>query len=169
MDGKKILQKVPADDLSARVPLAAQGRGNKVEVLLQRIGAVHLFQPGAKQPHHVVFQILFIGDWEHVVDVGKEGGIFGSIPFPTRVGESLHIQRISAEHTADGIGDERDDLIAHGANIVGAAHPLGHILFGVEDAVHGDVLLGDVGCKLILQAVDLDENAVELLFIFLKL
>ena len=45
-----------------------------------------------------------------VDDEGIDGFVCGSIPLTTGIAQALHIQRVSAENAADGIGDQGFDL-----------------------------------------------------------
>ena len=75
------------------------------------------------------------------------------------------IQRIPPEHTAHGIGDEGNNLVAHGADVVAALHGLRHSVLAVEHPMHGDVLVCHLRRQLVLQAVDVNKNAVEFFFV----
>ena len=85
------------------------------------------------------------------------------------VDKPVHIQRVPSEHTAHGVGDEGDDLVAHGADIVAALHRLRHIIFAVKHAMHGHVLVRHIRRQLVLQTVNVNENAVEFFFVLFEL
>ena len=79
------------------------------------------------------------------------------------VDEAGLVQAVAAHHAADGVGDQ----LLH--RVLAEAGPL--LLFGELAAVavggvhrEGDLLDGDVGGELVLQAVGVDEEAVVLLF-----
>ncbi len=78
-------------------------------------------------------------------------------------------QSIAAKHAAHGIGEQGDDLIPEGADVAAALHALGDLLLGAEDPVDGDVPVRHLGGEFLLEAVDVDENAVELLLVGLDL
>ena len=164
MIGVKTVQKVAADNLARRT-LAAERIGDKFQVFLQRIRAVDYTHELDKPPGNIVVEILVVADRDDVVRVRLEGFVFACIPFAAGVGQPVHIERVAAEHTADRVGHQRHDLVAHGADVVRALHGLGHIVAAVEHAVHGDVLVGHLGRQLVLQAVNVDEDAVERLFV----
>ena len=91
------------------------------------------------------------------------------IPFTSGIGKPVHIQRIAPEHTAYGVGNEGDDLIPHGADIAAAPHALRHIILAVKHTMHGDISVRHLRDQLVLEAIDVDEDAVEFLFVFLEL
>ena len=61
------------------------------------------------------------------------------------------------------------ETIIEGADVAAALHALGDVLLGAEDPVDGDVLVRHLGGEFLLEAVDVDEDAVELLLVGLKL
>ena len=68
-------------------------------------------------------------------------------------------------YTAHGIGDEGDNLVAHGADIVAALHRFRHIVFAVKHAMHSHILVRNIRCQFVLQPVNVNENAVEFFFV----
>ena len=72
----------------------------------------------------------------------------------------LSIQRVPAEHTAHGVGEQRDDFIPLSADIVAALHGLRHIVLGVKNAVDGNILVRHIVCQFVLQTVDVDKSAI---------
>ena len=91
------------------------------------------------------------------------------IPLPTGIGQPIYIQRVAAEHTAHGVGEQRNNLVPLGADIVRSLHALRHIVLGVVDAVDGDILVCHLRGQLVPEAVDVDEDAVQLFLVDLEL
>ena len=85
------------------------------------------------------------------------------------VDKPIHVQRVAPEHTAHGIGNERHNLIPHGADIIAALHGLRYIVFAVKHAMYSNILVRHIRCQFILQAVDVDENAVQFFFVLFEL
>ena len=83
--------------------------------------------------------------------------------------EAGDVQRITAEHAAHGVGNEGDHLVAFGAHVVATLHALGHVFLCIEHAVDGHVPVRHLRGQLILQAVDVDEDAVEFFFVGFEL
>ena len=79
------------------------------------------------------------------------------------------VQRVAPKHTAHGVGEQGDDLVPLGADIVAALHGFRNIVLGVKDAVDGDILVRHIGGQLVLQAVDVNEDTVEFFFVGFKL
>ena len=83
--------------------------------------------------------------------------------------QTVHVQRIAAEHAAHGIAYERGNLVALGAHVLVALVALGNLVSGIEDARHRYVLVLDLDGHLALHVVDLGEDSVELLLVSAKL
>ena len=162
--GVKTVQKIAADDLAGGT-LSAEGVGDEFEVFLERIRAVDRADELNEAAGDVVVEILVVADGDNVVGVGLEGFVFAGVPFAAGVGEAVHVERIAAEHAADRVGHERNDLVVQGADVVRAFHGVGDVVAAVEDAVDGDVLVRDLGRQLVRKAVNVDENAVERLLV----
>lgn len=73
---KEVLQKVGADYLT-RGALAAERLGNKGQVLLERLLAVHGTHKVDKVAHDVVVKVLIVGDGQHVIAIGHKGHVRG--------------------------------------------------------------------------------------------
>ena len=168
MVGIEVIQEVAADHLAGRT-LAAERVGNKLEVFLQRIIAVDLADKLHEASGNVIIKILVIADGDDVVAVRDDGFVLAGIPFTARIGKPVHVQRIPPEHTAHGIGDEGDNLVAHGADIVAAFHRFRHIVFAVKHAMHSHILVRNIWCQFVLQTVNVNENAVEFFFVLFEL
>ena len=97
---EKILEEIITDNLTAAVSSAADGFGNEVQIFFQRIFPINRFQPAAQAGDNIVPQILFIRNGQNAVCVREEGLVFALIPVPTGIGQTLHVQRIAAKHTA---------------------------------------------------------------------
>ena len=165
----EIVQKVIADDLAAGCALIAEGSCDKVQIFLQRIRAVHHPDEFHQTAHDVVREVFLIGDGDAVVRIREERLIPARVPFAARVGKALRVQRIAAEHAANGVGEQRDDLIPQGAHIGAALHTFRHVVLCAENPMDRNVLVGHLGGQLVLQAVDADEDAVQLLLVGLEL
>ena len=166
--GIEVIQEVAADHLAGRT-LAAERVGNKLEVFFQRIIAIDLADELHETPGNVIVKILVIANGNDIVVVRDDGLVFAGIPFAARIGKSIHVQRIPPKHAAHGIGDEGNDLVAHGADVVAALHGLRHIVFAVKHAMHGHILLRHVRRQFVLQTVNVNKNAVEFLFVLFEL
>ena len=168
MVGVEVIQEVAADHLAGRT-LAAERVGNKLEVFFQRIIAVDLADKLHEASGNVIVKILVIADRDDVVAVRDDGLILAGFPFVARIGKSVHVQRVASEHTAHGIGNEGDDLVAHGADIVAALHRLRYIVLAVKHAMHGHVFIRHIRRQFVLQTVNVNENAVEFFFVLFEL
>ena len=106
-------------------------------------------------------------------DVAGSGGI-------PAVHLDHHLEAVllaAVEHPVDGtllvgldviLDEEGNDLVAHGADIVAAFHGLWHIVLAIKQAIHGHILVRHIRRQLILQAVNIDENAVKLFFVLFE-
>ena len=148
--GKEIVEEVAADDLFG-VAFSAEGIGDEPEVFGQRGRAVDGLHKAEETGSEVVLKILIVADGDDVVPVGGEGLVVAGIPDAAREGEARHVQRVPAEHTAHGVGEE-------GADVPAKVSP-----------ADGDVLVLHLRGQLVLQAVDVDEDAVEFLLIGFQL
>ena len=165
----EVVQEIIADDLAAGAALARKGVCDEVQIFFQRVAAIDSADKFHKTPHNIVFEVFLIGDGNAVVLVGQEGLVPAFAPFAARIGKSVHVQRIPPEHTAHGVGDEGDDLVAHGADVVAALHRLRHIIFAVKHAMHGHVFIGHIRRQFVLQTVNVNETAVEFFFVLFEL
>ena len=102
--GVEVIQEVATDYLTGR-PLAAEGIGNKFEVIFQCVLAIDLADEVYEAPHDVIIEILIIADGDNVVWVRDNGFVLAGDPFAARIGKSVNIQRVAPEHTAHGIRD----------------------------------------------------------------
>ena len=148
---EEIVQEIVADDLPAGAALIAQCLGNVIQVCFQRVRTVHHLQPVAQAGNDVVLQILLVGNGDHVVHIREVAAVFAAVPFAACIGQSFHIQRVAAKHTAHGIAEQALDIPLQ----VGFAH--GHIL-----------ILHFRG-QFILQAVNINKNAVQLFLVGFQL
>lgn len=148
---EEVIQEVIANDLPAGIALARQCFGNKVQIVLQRVLAVDLFQPCTEQPYNIIREVFFIGDGENVILVWNKAAVFVVIPLSTRKGKAIHIQRTAAKHTAHGAGNQAADVT---------------VKVCLAD---GHILVPHLGRQLVLQAVDVDKNAVQLFFVGFEL
>ena len=165
----EVVQEIIADDLTAGAALARKGVCDEVQIFFQRIAAIDSADKLHKTPHNIVFEVFLIGDGDAVVFIRQECLVFAAIPFAARIGKPLHIQRIPSKHTAHGIGDEGDDLVAHGADIVAALHGFRHIVTASEHAMHSHILVRHIRRQFVLQTVNVNENAVEFFFVLFEL
>ena len=168
MVGVEVIQEVAADHLAGRT-LATQRVGNKLEVFFQRIIAVDLADKLHEASGNVIIKILVIADGDDVVAVRDDGFVLAGIPFTARIGKPVHVQRVASKHTSHGIGNEGDDLVAHGADIVAALHRLRHIVLTVKHTMHSNILVRHIRCQFVLQPVNVNENAVEFFFVLFEL
>ena len=178
--GVEVVQEVAADDV-ARGALTAEGVGDEAQVLLQRLGTEDGFHPLDEATGHIVVKVFIVADGDDIILIRHEGAgekvrsvllltdivadkggwnalvETGGIGHEARLiglpgeDEPRHIEGIPPEHTADGVGDEAADI----ASEIGAAH--------------GDVLILDLGGQLVLQTVDVDEDAVQFLLVGFEL
>ena len=166
--GKKVVDEVRPDNLP-RSALPAQGVGDEFQVLLQGVLTVDHPDEVHELAGEVVLKVVIVADGEDVVGIRGNGLILGRIPLPAGIGQPLHIQRVAAKEAAHGVGDEGDDLIPEGADIIAALHGLGDIVLGIENSMYGDILVGHLGGELVLEAVDVNENAVQLFLVGFEL
>ena len=102
-----------------------------------------------------------------IIAVKRLGGLLDfAVPSKNQTGL---VQRIPPEHTAHGVGDEGDDLVSHGTDVVAALHGFWHIVLAVEHAMHGHILVRHIRRQFVLQAVNVNENAVKFFFVLFEL
>ena len=73
------------------------------------------------------------------------------------------------KHTAHGVGNEGDDFVSEGAHIAAALHGFGNVILGIENSMYRDILVGHLRGQLVLQAVDVDEDAVQFFLVGFQL
>ena len=166
--GKEVVDEVRPDDLPG-CAFSAQGVGDEFQVLLQGVLAVDHPDEVHELAGEVILKVVVVADGEDVVGVRDDGLILGRIPLPAGIGQPLHIQGVAAKEAAHSVGDEGDDLVPEGADIVAPLHGFGDIVLGVENSMYRDILIGHLGGELVLEAVDVDENAVQLLLVGFEL
>ena len=91
------------------------------------------------------------------------------IKVTARIDQTVTVDGITAKEAAHGVGDKGDDLVPEGADIVAALHGLGDIVPGIENSMYRDILVGHLGGDLVLEAVDVNENTVQLLLVGFEL
>ena len=114
----------------------------------------------------VIGEIVHVRNGQHIVLVRQEGLVFTRIPLAARKGQPLNVKGIAPEHTANGIGNEGHDhipLIEH------IAHLALFLVRLVDDAVHRDITVGHLGRQFVLQAIDVDKDAVEFFLVGFEL
>ena len=176
---EEIVQEVVADDFSTGAALIAKGFCDIIKVCFQCIRTVHYLQPFAQARYDVIVQIFFIGDRNNIVCIREEHFInhntfiavctfqFISRNRPGTVvqlirkclqgiwftckNQSILINRVAAKHTAHGVAEQALDI------------PLQVSL------AHGHIFIFHFRSQLILQAVNVDKNAVQLFFIGFQL
>ena len=166
---EEIGEEVIADDLSAGVPLVTQGIGNELEIFLQGILPINDLHKGYKPADNIVLKIGGVGNGNAVVSIRQVSAVFAVIPLAACIGKPLHIQRVTSKHTAHGVGDQGDNFIPHGADVIAPFHTLRHIVFAVIHPVDSNVLVRYLRGQFVLQAVNVNENAVEFFFVLFKL
>lgn len=67
------------------------------------------------------------------------------VPISASISQPVHIQRIPPKHTTHGVGDDGNDLIPAGADVVAALHALGHVILGAVHPIYRDVLVRHLG------------------------
>ena len=138
---------------------------NQVQFLRSRHKADKLHETSG----NVIVKIFVIADGDDVVVVRDDGFVLAGIPFTARVGKPVRIQRIPPKHTAHGVGNEGDNLVTHGVDVVAALHELRYIIFAVKHAMHGHILVRHIRRRFILQTVNVNGNAVEFFFVLFEL
>ena len=137
---KEVLQEIIADDFTAGVALVAHER----KVFFQRRCAEYFLDEVYNTVHKVIFaEIFLIAQGNDIISHRLETRVFTGIPFAAGIGKTGPIQRVAAKDAADCVGEQAADVAAQ----IGFAH--------------GDVLILDFGGQFVLQAVDVDEDAVE--------
>ena len=166
--GKEVVDEVRPDDLSGGA-LSAQGVGDEFQVFLQGVLAVDHPDEVHELAGEVVLKVVVITDGKDIVGVRDDGLILGGVPLAAGIGKPLHIQRVAAKEATHGVGDEGDDLVPEGADIIAPLHGLGDIVLGVENSMYGDILVGHLRGKFVLEAVDVNEDAVQFLLVGFEL
>ena len=100
---EEVIQEIIANDLSAGVALVAKRLGNEVQIGLQRVLAIDLFQPCTEQADNIIWEVFFIRNGENVVLIRDKAAVFAAVSFTACVGKAIHIQRIATKHTTHGV------------------------------------------------------------------
>ena len=146
----EVIQEVIPDDL-AWGAFAAQRVRNEPQVFFQRVRAVDGLEPVDEHGHDVVGEILVIGDGQNAVLVRGVGDVLAGIPRAAGERQAGLVQRIAPHHAAHGVGNQAADVATEVC------------------LAHGHVLVVHVGGQFVLQAVDVDENAVQLFLVGFQL
>ena len=176
---EEIVQEVVADNLPASAALIAEGFCDVIEVCFQCIGTVNCFQPCTQARYNIIVQIFFIGDGDNIVGIREEHFIHHNtliavcafqffhrnrfravvqlihkrlqrIRF-SRKKQAILINRVAAKHTAHSVAEQTLDIPLQ----VGFAH--GHIFIFYFRG------------QLVLQAVNVNKNAIQLFFVGFQL
>ena len=176
---EEVVQEVVADNLPAGAALIAKGFCDIIEVFFQRISTVHCFQPCTQARYNIIVQIFFIGDGDNIVSIREEHFIHHNtliavcafqlfsrnrsmafihlihkclqgIRF-SRKKQTILIGRVTAKHTANRIAQQALDI------------PLQVRL------AHGHIFIFYFRCQLVLQAVNVNKNAVQFFFVGFQL
>ena len=172
---EEIVQEVVTDNLPAGAALIAKGFCDVIKVCFQRISTVHHLQPVAQARYDIIVQIFFIGDGDNIVGIREEHFInhntliavcalqffsrnrsgavvqlickcLQGIRFTCK-NQAILINRVAAKHTAHGIAEQALDI------------PLQIRL------AHGHVFIFHFRGQLILQAVNINKNTVQLFLV----
>ena len=157
----------PSGDVIVEVVIIADGddivRVNRERLVVSLIDLVIIGAIGDRTVRVLLCELLKL----RIIAVKRPGGLLDfAVPSKNQTGL---VQRIPPEHTAHGIRDEGDDLVSHGADVVAALHGLRHIIFTVKHAMHGHILVRHIRRQFVLQAVNVNENAVKFFFVLFKL
>ena len=184
---EEIVDKVVADDLPAGGALIAQCLGNVIQVCFQRICAVHHFQPVAQAGNDIVLQIFLVCNGDHIIHIRGKGALFyailgAEVQCARRTQQTRCTQNASSGHNIAGV----DKLLLKGLT---SQHKAGHIqrvaakhtahrvteqtfdLAGQVGTAHGHVLVLHFRGQFVLQAVNINKDAVQFFLIsfqFLK-
>ena len=148
---EEIVQEVVTDNLPAGTALIAKGFCDVIEVCFQRISTVHHLQPVAQARYDIIVQIFFIGDRDNIIGIRDIALVFAAIPLAACIGQSHHVQRIAAKHTAHRIAQQALDIPL----------PVGF--------AYRHIFIFHFRGQLILQTVNVDKNAVQLFFVGFQL
>lgn len=160
----EVVEKVAADVFQGAA-LAADRVRDELQVLLIVLLAVDRSEPDAEAVDDVVLEVLVIADRDDVILVRAERGILRPVELPASIGKPRHIERIAAKHAADRIREQRLHDIRLRQHVVVALHRVGDILLRVVDARDRHILVGHIRRQLILQAIDIDKDAVKLFLV----
>ena len=131
--------------------LATQSIGNEPQVFFQGLLAVDHFHKLDDLAQQILIEILVITNGQNIICIGNDGLVFRGIPLTTGIAEAFHIQRVSAENAADGIGDQALDL------------PL---QFCLADS---NIPVFYLGSQFVLQTVNFNKDPVQFFFICFQL
>ena len=157
----------PSGDVIVEVVIIADGddivRVNRERLVVSLIDLVIIGAIGDRTVRVLLCELLKL----RIIAVKRLGGLLDfAVPSKNQTGL---VQRIPPEHTAHGIRDEGDDLVSHGTDVVAALHGLRHIIFTVKHAMHGHILVRHIRRQFVLQAVNVNENAVKFFFVLFEL
>ena len=176
---EEVVQEVVADNLSAGAALIAESFCDIIEVCFQRISTVNRFQPCTQARYDIIVQIFFIGDGDNIVSIREEHFIHHNtliavcafqlfsrnrfrafvhlihkclqgIRF-SRKKQAILIGRVTAKHTTHRIAQQALDV------------PLQVSL------AHSNIFIFHFRGQFVLQAVNVDKNAIQLFFIGFQL
>ena len=144
----EVVQEVLPDQLTgSAAAIRIESGGDELQIVFQLVRAKDRLDPVHKHRNHIIREIVVIGDGQHSVFICGIGHILCFIPFAARKYQTGFIQRVAAQHAADGTGDQAADVTAQ------------------ISLTNGHILIRHFRCQFILQAVDVDEDTVEFLFV----
>ena len=140
---EEIFQEIVSDNLTAGVALVAQRLGDERKVFFQRRCTEHFPDEVYDTVYKVILtEVFLIAQGNHIIGHRLEPGVFTGIPFTAGIGKEGLIQRVAAKNAADCVESRLR-------------------MSRLKSAfAHGDVLILDFGGQFVLQAVDVDEDAV---------
>ena len=105
----EIVEEVIANHI-LRLTFSAQCIGNEFQVFIQCLCTINCFHKLYEQTDNIIFEIFIVANRDNVILIGGEGLIFAGIPFTACIGKTIHIQRVSTEHTTYSVGNERTNI-----------------------------------------------------------
>ena len=146
----KIIQKIVPNHIFW-LTFTFQCIGNKFQVLIQRVCTVNNFYELHEQTNNIILKVFIVTDWDNVILICRKRSILIGIPFATCISKTIHIQRVATKHTTNRIRNKGTNISAK------------------VSLANSDILVLNLRCQLILQAVNVDEDTVQFFLVGFQL
>ena len=176
---EEIVQEIVADDLPAGGALVAQCFGNVIQVCFQRIRTVHHLQPVAQAGDNIIVQIFFIGDGDDIIFVREEHLVYHNtfiavctLQFLCRNRSGTVVQLVHKRLQRIRLSCKKQTILINRVAPKHTAHGIAEQALDVSLQIclaHGHIFLFHFRGQFILQAVNINKNAVQFFLISFQL